>query len=155
MLKKILLVVAVMLIGIQFFRPAKNLSSGTPGKDDIMVRFSPPPDVRHVLEVACYDCHSNNTRYPWYAEVQPTGWWVAGHIADGKHALNFSEFGAYTAKRQARKLTAITDQVSDHDMPLQSYTWIHRDARLTEAQIKAVSDWADALHDKVSPDDEK
>jgi hypothetical protein len=153
MLKKILLVVAVVLVGIQFFRPAKNLSSGVPGNDDIMVRFPPPSDVRHVLEIACYDCHSNNTRYPWYAEVQPTSWWLASHIADGKRALNFSEFGAYTAKRQGRKLTAITDQVGDREMPLPSYTWIHRDARLTDAQIKAVTDWADALHDKVTPDD--
>ena len=150
-LKRILLGLAAVLVAIQFIRPHQNIAPGGRTADDFIARFNPPPAVRTVLETACYDCHSNTTRYPWYAQVQPVGWWLAQHIADGKEALNFSEFGAYSAKRQARKLNLISDQVTDRAMPLPSYTWIHRDARLTDAQVAAVTDWIDALYDKLSP----
>jgi hypothetical protein len=101
--------------------------------------------VSRILATACYDCHSDHTRYPWYAEVEPVGWWLASHIHDGKSRLNFSEFGTYSRRQALRKLELISDQVSDHKMPLSSYTLIHRDARLTEAQIREMTDWADSL----------
>ncbi|HVU32873.1 MAG TPA: heme-binding domain-containing protein [Opitutaceae bacterium] len=153
MAKRIIGVVILVVVVIQFFRPARNISSEPPGKDDVTVRFAPPPAVAQTLRTACYDCHSNNTRYPWYANVEPVGWWLANHIKDGKRHLNFSVIGSYSAKKQAHVFDAISDQVTEHDMPLQSYTWIHRDARLTTAQINALSDWSDAQHDKVAPND--
>ena len=153
MRKKIFLGLALLLVAIQFVRPAKNLSAAPAGQDDLAVRYPPPPEVRRILETACYDCHSNHTRYPWYAEVQPVGWWLKSHIDDGKRDLNFSEFGAYSTKKQGKKLGAIYDEVIDRKMPLSSYTWIHRDAKLTDAQIKAFCDWAEALQEKVAPQD--
>ena len=144
MMKKILLGLLVIFVSIQFYRPAKNLSAA-PGPNDLLVLHPAPPAVSRILTTACYDCHSNNTRYPWYAEVEPVGWWLTSHIHDGQRHLNFSEFGAYTRKQAAHKLDQISDQVGDHTMPLKSYTWIHRDARLSEAQIRQVTDWADAL----------
>jgi hypothetical protein len=151
MVKRILLGVLVVLAVIQLVRPKPNLAAQPPTKDDFAVQYSPPPEVQQILAVACYDCHSNTTRYPWYAKVQPVGWWLASHINDGKAALNFSEFGTYTAKKQARKLNQISDQLAEHTMPLPSYTWIHHNARLSEAQIKTVTDWTDDLHDKIAP----
>jgi len=152
MRKKIFLGLALLFVAIQFLRPAKNLSATPAGKDDLVVRYSPPAEVGRLLQISCYDCHSNHTRYPWYAEIQPVGWWLASHVDDGKANLNFSEFGAYTAKKQAKKLGAIYDQVTDHTMPLKSYTWIHRDAKLTDAQIATVCDWAEALQEKIAPE---
>lgn len=151
MLKRILVGLVVVVVAIQFIRPKANSAAQSSTKDDFVVMYSPPAEIRQILAVACYDCHSNTTRYPWYAQIQPTGWWLASHINDGKAALNFSEFGTYAAKKQARKLSQISDQLTEHTMPLGSYTWIHRDARLTEAQIKTVSDWMDDLHDKIAP----
>ncbi len=148
-LKRILLVLGVAAVAGQFIRPARNISATPPGKDDLATLYPTPPAVRHVLEVACYDCHSDNTRYPWYAGVQPVGWWLENHIDDGKRELNFSEFGTYSAKRQGRKFGAIADQLTDHTMPLKSYTWIHRDAALTDEQRNALIDWAVALQDKI------
>lgn len=148
--RKILLGGAAVLLVGQFIRPAKNLSTSPAGKDDFATLYPPPPEVARILETACYDCHSNHTRYPWYAELQPAGWWLASHINDGKRALNFNEFGAYTAKRQAKKLDAILDQVTDGTMPLTSYTWIHRDAILTPAQSKAFTDWIASIRDSLA-----
>ena len=150
--KKVSLGLAVLVAGIQFVRPAKNLSVAPPGRDDLATHYAAPPEVRRLLATACYDCHSNNTRYPWYAEVQPVGWFLAGHVRDGKRELNFAEFAAYSTHTQAKKLEAISDNVSARDMPLKSYTWIHRDAVLTDAQVKTLSDWADALHDQLEPE---
>jgi hypothetical protein len=151
MAKRILLVLAGVFLVIQFIRPAPNAGPSSPGPGDLLVRFPPPADVRHVLETACYDCHSNQTHYPWYAQVQPVGWWLASHINDGKRALNFSEFASYSPTKQARKLNQISDQVTERSMPLPSYTWIHRSARLTDAQISAISDWADGASDQLAP----
>ncbi len=149
---KIFLGLAAVFLVLQAFRPTRNLSPTAPfsGKDDITVLYPPPPAVKQILATACYDCHSNQTRYPWYAEVQPVSWWLAGHIRDAKRELNFAEFGVYPQKRQVKKLEALCDEVRDRTMPLKSYTFIHRDAKLTDAQIKALCDWAEGIQDKIA-----
>jgi hypothetical protein len=149
MLKKILLGLAAVFVAIQFIRPEKNLSSAPPGKDDFIVRLAPPPEVKALLQNACYDCHSENTRYPWYAEIQPTAWWLKQHIDDGNREFSFSGFGAYSAKKQAKKLSALIDVIGDRTMPLKSYTWIHRDAIFTDAQIKTITTWLEAAQEKL------
>lgn len=142
---KLLLAAGLVLVVIQVIRPAKNISAAEPftGKNEITALHPASAEVKRILVTACYDCHSNNTRYPWYADLQPVGWWLANHVKEGKRHLNFSEFGAYTAKRQAKKLEDICDELKDRGMPLKSYTLVHRDAQLTAAQIAAVSEWAE------------
>ncbi len=147
--KKVGLGLSLVLIAIQFIRPAKNDSAA--GPDDLAAKFPPPPPVRQLLEASCYDCHSNRTHYPWYAQVQPVGWWLAEHINDAKRQLNFSEFAAYDEHHQAKKLLSVSDEVTDRSMPLKSYTWIHRDAKLTDDQIKLLADWAETLAEKIEP----
>ena len=148
-LKIILLVFAVLLLGAQFIRPAKNISTAAPGPDDLTVLRPPTPEVKAVLERACFDCHSNTTRYPWYAEIQPIGWWLADHVKEGKAHLNFSTFGTYPAKRQSRKLEELIDEVEEGHMPLTSYKLVHTDARLTPAEIKALTDWAASVRENL------
>jgi hypothetical protein len=140
----------LVVVGIQFVRPTENLGT-TGGPNDITVRFGVPDDVHQILVDACYDCHSNRTRYPWYANVQPVAWWLNHHVQHGKRELNFSEFGGYTEKRAAHKLDAIVKEVGGGDMPLNSYTWAHPAARLTPGQRKTLVDWAQAQHDKIAP----
>jgi hypothetical protein len=144
MLKKIFFGLFALLAAAQFFRPAKNLGA-SPGPNDIAVRYPVPPEVRRTLESACFDCHSNSTQYPWYASVQPVGWWLARHIRDGRRHLNFSEFAAYEPRRAAHKLQQIIDELDDREMPLASYKILHPDARLTDTQIQQVTDWAKRL----------
>jgi hypothetical protein len=88
------------------------------------------------------DCHSNNTIYPWYSHIQPAAWWMNNHVKDGKKDLNFDEFLTYTKKKQFKKMEETIELVKEGEMPLKSYTWIHNDAKLTEAEKTALTDWA-------------
>jgi len=150
MIKKIILGLVVLLAAAQFVRPARN-QAAIPSPNDISVKHPVPSNVQALLHRACYDCHSNTTRYPWYAEVQPVRWWLDDHIADARRHLNFSEFGTYPAKRAAKKAEEIADNVAHREMPLKSYTWMHPEARLTPEEIKLVTEWAEKLHDEIAP----
>ena len=103
--------------------------------------MSAPADVAGVLKTACYDCHSNNTNYPWYANIQPMGWLLSKHIKAGKAELNFNEFGSYSKRRQSSKLKAIANSVKDGLMPLSFYTLIHGDAKLDVHKKQVIIDW--------------
>jgi hypothetical protein len=117
---------------------------------DITKTYAVPSNVKAMLEVACYDCHSNYTRYPWYANIQPVGWWLAKHVKDGKEDLNFSEFGSYSLKRQKNKLRSIENSIKDDDMPLTSYTLIHKNARLTNEEKTQITDWVKIIRDSLA-----
>src|ERR1043165_4835298 len=107
MVKKILrwfgITLVVALVVAQFFPPEKNVNPQTTA-NDIVQAYGVPEDVTNVLHKACYDCHSNNTSYPWYTNIQPVGWWMADHVDEGKNELNFSEFGSFKTRRKLRKL---------------------------------------------------
>ena len=150
MIKRILLGLLIVFAAIQFIRPAQNLAPAT-GPNDITTRFPVSPEVRQILEMACFDCHSNHTRYPWYANVQPAGWFLAQHVNEAKRHLNFSEFATYKPERATRKLEQAIDEVKEGGMPLGSYTLLHPDARLTPAQIQLFVDWAEAARRSLAP----
>jgi hypothetical protein len=152
MLKKILLGLVLVVVALQFVRPEKNLGAGA-SKTDLLTLHPAPTEVKQMLQVGCYDCHSDHTRYPWYAEVQPLGWWLAQHVRDGKRELNLSAFGELTKKRQATKLEEMVDVIGRREMPLKSYTLTHRDAVFTDAQIKQITTWLEELRDKVAPEE--
>lgn len=142
MLKKVLYVLLAALVIIQFIRPKQNVSAG-PFPNDIGTKFAVNDNVASILKESCYDCHSNNTKYPWYANVQPVAWWLADHVNEGKKELNFSEFATYTAKRQRKKFNEIMDEVKEGEMPLKSYTVIHGNAKLTTEQKDALTKWCE------------
>lgn len=147
--RKWLLILITAFILIQFIQPARN-KNGQVLETDITGTFTVPANVRSILEVACYDCHSNNTRYPWYANIQPGGWWLGKHIKDGKEELNFSDFGSYSHRRQINKLQLIANSISDGTMPLSSYTLLHKNARLTKVQKTMIIEWAGQLKDSLT-----
>jgi hypothetical protein len=148
MLKKILtglgVLVVLALIVIQFIRPEKN-NSGI-YTNDITTAYAVPAEVDQLLKVSCFDCHSNMTRYPWYAEVQPVGWWLNNHITEGKRHLNFSDFTGAPLFVQNRRFDEIVETVEEKEMPIVSYTFLgmHSDANLSDAQRKMIVDWAKA-----------
>ena len=146
--KRILIALLIIFIAIQFIRPAKNRSESI-SANDISTKYPVPDSVQAILKVACYDCHSNNTRYPWYAEIQPVAWWLNNHIKDGKRGLNFSEFTSYRIKKQFHRLDDINKLVKKNEMPLSSYTLIHTDAKLTEGQKLAIAAWATSIRDSI------
>jgi hypothetical protein len=113
--------------------------------------LNPPPAVEAILRVACYDCHSNETRWPWYSHVAPMSWMVNNHVTEGRLAMDFSIWASYKPDKQADYLRDIKDAVTNGWMPLSSYLLIHRDAVLTPDQVKIVADWAGATADKLDP----
>ena len=147
-LKRVLLVLGGLFVVLQFVRPSKNASDGN-SPNEIGTKFNVPQDVQTVLQTSCYDCHSNTTRYPWYAEVQPVGWWLNDHIQDAKRELNFSEFGSYRLRRQYRKFEDISGEVGEGKMPLPAYLIIHTDAKLSQAQKERLVSWANAMRDSM------
>lgn len=142
MIKKILIAVVAILVLIQFIRPEKNVSNDH--TYDISKKYDIPADVSNLLKVSCNDCHSNNTIYPWYANVQPVAWWINDHIEDGKGHLNFSEFTKMPIAIQNHKLEETIEMVEDHEMPLASYTnfGLHSEANLSDEDRKKIIDWA-------------
>ena len=149
LLKKILLVILITLIAIQFIQPAHN-TSGQVLPTDITKTVNLPDKVLDIFKNSCYDCHSNNTRYPWYVKIQPMGWMMARHIKNGKENLNFSEFGTYSKRKQANKLRAIETSIKDSSMPLSSYTIMHTDAKLTSNDIAIINNWVRKTKDTLS-----
>lgn len=149
MKKKILLTLLAIFIIIQFIRPARNVSSQV-AATDITKLYTVPENVQQVLKVSCYDCHSHNTAYPWYTNIQPVGWWLQSHVNEGKGHLDFSAFGTYPPKRQHHKMEEVIEQVQDNHMPLNSYLWIHQDAKLSADQKALVIQWAENLRDQIA-----
>lgn len=144
MFKKILLGIAVALILMQFIRPEKNLSDDR--TNDISTKYPIPDDLKQTLQVACNDCHSNKTAYPWYSNLQPVAWMLADHVNDGKRHLNFSTFTKLPIAVQNHKLEEIAEQVEEKEMPLESYTYLglHKEANLTPEQRQQIVSWAKA-----------
>ena len=139
-LKKIGIALLVIFALAQFYpRPEKNIGIAS---NDISVSHLVPPNVKELMSTDCYDCHSNTTKYPWYANIQPVAWWLNEHVEDGKKELNFSEFGNYTLARQFHKLEEVTEMIESNEMPLQSYTIIHNDAKLSAKQKQVMLSWA-------------
>jgi hypothetical protein len=149
MVKKILLGLLAAFVLMQVVRPEKNIS------DDqlfhVSKKYDVPADVATILKVACDDCHSNKTEYPWYANVQPVAWWLADHVKDGKRHLNLSEFTNRRIAFQNHKMEEIVEMVEKKEMPLASYTnfGLHSGANLTDAQRQTLVKWAKTNMDSL------
>ena len=129
---------------IQFIQPKRNISGGL-GENDISKAYAIPEGVHQTLTQKCYDCHSNDTRYPWYFNVQPIGWWLAAHVYEGKSHLNFSEFRSYRADQAQRKLEDIIEMVKERAMPLKGYVLLHPHAEITTEDEQAINAWINTL----------
>jgi hypothetical protein len=136
-------VLIVILVLIQFFRPARNLSGNN--QNAIGNKYPIPDSVALILKTACYDCHSNYTVCPWYFNVQPVGWWLTHHVNEGKQHLNFSEFLSYPVGRQYHKIQEVKKELQKNAMPLNSYKWIHTDARLSPEQKEILIKWSEGI----------
>jgi len=139
-LKIAVLVFGIAFVIIQFFQIDKT-NPPIVQAETLESVVSVSPDVTIIFGKACNDCHTNKTIYPWYAYVQPAGWLLQSHIAEAKRNLNLSKFATYDANRRQKKLEDICEQVESAEMPLPSYTYIHRDAILTDSEKKALCDW--------------
>ena len=147
-MKKVLLLLVVALIVIQFFRPEKNIHP-QPQPANIASVYPVPANVDSILVKACNDCHSNNTRYPWYNNIQPVAWWLNHHVDEGKEELNFDEFATYAAARKYDKIKETKKEVDEGETPIYSYTLVHAEARLTDAEKQALTSWSENIRKQM------
>lgn len=138
-IKYVLLLALAALIVMQFIRPDKNIG-GYESVADFEADTKPTPEVAGILKENCYDCHSDHTNYPWYAEIAPVSYWLADHIDHGKGDFNVSEWASFSVKKKDHKLEELIEEVKEGEMPLNSYTWIHGD--LTEEEKTILLQWA-------------
>ncbi|MCF6306801.1 MAG: heme-binding domain-containing protein [Flavobacteriaceae bacterium] len=138
-IKYILIILIIALVVMQFIRPDKN-EGGYESLAAFKTETNVPEEVFEILKTNCFDCHSNQTVYPWYAEISPLSYWFKDHIDEGKDELNFSEWKSYSVKKKDHKLEELVEEVEEGEMPLDSYTWIH--AKLSKKDRKTLIVWA-------------
>ncbi|SKB64166.1 Haem-binding domain-containing protein [Soonwooa buanensis] len=149
-IKKIsIAIILILFIAIQFFDVMPNYVAET-SKNAIEKHYSVPQNVQQILKTSCYDCHSNNTVYPWYSKVQPVKWWLANHINDGKRHLNFDKFGTYPKDKKLQKLDEVAETVNADEMPLSSYTVIHTQAKLSAEQKSLIQSWVKSMKGQIN-----
>ena len=139
---KVFVVIGIItFVIIQFFQPEKNIGEIT--ESHIFKQEQLPEIVQQTIKSSCLDCHSNNTRYPWYDRIAPVSWMVNKHIIQGKGELNFSEWGEFDAYDKIVALEDIRQEIEQKTMPLKAYVMIHREAKLSEEQVAAMLAWID------------
>lgn len=140
-LKRILVFVLFLFIAIQLYQPAFNIDKGNAATKDFIRVYKMPAEVQTLFRNSCYDCHSNNTDYVWYDYIQPVRSVVESHIKEAKNDLNFNEWETYSNRKQERLLNSIKEQIVNRHMPLSSYTLMHRKAKLSDDEIKTMTEW--------------
>jgi hypothetical protein len=144
LIKKVLIGLLILFLIMQLLQPERNVAT-TDSPDDITQVYQVPVEVHQILKQKCYDCHSNYTKYPWYVYIQPVGWWMASHIKEGKEELNFSAFKTYNQKKAAHKLEEVSEAVTEGWMPLESYTFIHKETKVTPEDARVINAWIQSL----------
>ena len=147
-LKIFAILLVVIVIGIQFVRPART-NPPIDQSQTLKANTQISPEVAAILDRSCRDCHSNQTVWPWYTNVAPVSWWLSNHVSDGRRSLNMSEWARLPRDRQDRKLRQICDEVEDGVMPLSSYIPMHPQAKLSEQDKKAICDWTETERERL------
>lgn len=148
LLTKIALGLLTLLVLIQFIPGEKNIGE-TSGPNAIDKVVTVDPQIEQILKTSCYDCHSNNTNYPWYSTIQPARLFLDDHVTEGKKELNFSEFKSYTKKRKLHKLDEVVEMLDNDEMPLKSYTIIHGNAKLSIEQKEQLKQWVKTAQQEI------
>tara|TARA_R110002072_G_scaffold238038_2_gene395437 strand:+ start:23553 stop:24008 length:456 start_codon:yes stop_codon:yes gene_type:complete len=147
-IKKILLILLIAFVGIQFVPTDRN-ESDVVLESDFIKSQNVPDNLASLFQTSCYDCHSNNTKYPWYNRIAPVSWMLAEHIEEGKEELNFSTFGDLSSRKQKSKLKSIIRHINNGEMPLSSYTLVHSDAILSNSEKDELDIWLNELRDNL------
>lgn len=146
--KYIIYVLLALLIIIQFI-PSSLPENSSVVENDILVTENAPEEISEILHKACYDCHSNQTAYPWYSHVAPVSWLIARDTRKGREELNFSEWDTLSKRSKIKILNEMAEEVEEKNMPLKIYTVVHRDAVLSDAEIASISNWTKSVSDDI------
>lgn len=128
------IILIIVLVAMQFLQPDKN-DGGYESIAVFKADTNPSEEVFSILKTHCFDCHTNQTKYPWYAEIAPISYWLADHVNEGKDEFNMSNWEAYSVKKKDHKLEELAEEVEEGEMPLDSYTWIHGNISKTDKEL--------------------
>jgi hypothetical protein len=142
--KKIIIGLLILVVIAQFFQPNKN-QGNLESITHFLEKTQAPKEVQIILEHACFDCHSSHTNYPWYSSITPVNYWLNSHIKEGKKHFNVSKWDSYSVKKKDHKLEEMIEELENESMPLASYTWTHKEAQLTDAQVHSLKEWVHSL----------
>lgn len=142
--KKVLLILLIIFCLIQFIRIDKTTKPINASKDLVAIT-APDADITNTLKKACYDCHSNQPTFPWYTNIAPISWWIKHHIDEGSHHLNFSEWGTFSVKKKNHKIEECVELLESNEMPMNSYTWMHKEAKLSNDERLALVNYFKGL----------
>jgi Haem-binding domain len=134
--KKLMIIIGLLLV-IQLYPVNRDNPQSDP-----QLEIKLQPEVKQIIEKACYDCHSNKSNWPWYSYVAPVSWFVASHVQEGRHEMNFSVWQDYTQKRKSKKLGEIVEEIEEGEMPLPPYKITHSEANLSDEEIATIINWA-------------
>ena len=141
-------VVLALFVGLQFI-PLTYPEVSRTNEQDLRLSADIPEDVALILKTSCYDCHSNETVYPWYAYLAPVSWLVVKDVKNGRADLNFSEWGTLKTRDKIKFLDEISEEVEEDNMPLPIYTVTHRDAILNDQQKRDLMDWTEHMTNSI------
>lgn len=139
-MKKKLLIALAILLAIQLFQIDKTNKPINKNLDYVSITHA-PKNIEKILEKSCYNCHSNQTIYPWYANVAPISWLVKSHINEGKKFLNFSEYGLYNVYQKDHINKGLYEVIKNGRMPLSSYLLLHQEDNLSKEQRQELLNW--------------
>ena len=146
--KKVALFILLLFTIIQFIRIDKTVKPVDANFDFISIT-NPDVKLASILKTACYDCHSNQSIYPWYTNIAPISWWIKHHINEGSRHLNFSVWASYSQKKQKHKLEECISLIEEDKMPMYSYTLMHKEARLSAEQKELLLNWFNKIKNTI------
>lgn len=147
-MKKIIFLIIIILIGIQFITIDKT-NPPIDSKKDFFANVNAPPELETTIKNACYDCHSHHTKYPWYSDVAPISWLIKEHIRDGRNHLNFSIWPDYKERKKAHKIEEAIEVIKSGEMPMKGYVMLHPEAELTHERKMELTRWLGELQDSL------
>ena len=148
-LRNLILALLAILLLIQLIPINRDVPQSDP-QADFLMSTNAPEAIATTIRAACYDCHSYETTYPWYAKIAPVSFWLQNHVKGGRSELNFSAWTSYPAGKAAHKLEECAEEVHERHMPLKSYTWMHPEAKLSEAQVNALAQWFSEMENRFA-----
>ena len=131
------IIIIVVFVGVQFV-PVNKTNPPVTGE------IKAPQEVMEILRTSCYDCHSNESKWPWYSNIAPVSWLVVKDVDEGREHINFSEWQSYSEEDKAEDIEEIWEEIEEGEMPLWFYVPLHPEARLSDAQKEIIRKWVEA-----------
>jgi len=149
-MKNKIALILVLLFALLQIIPNEKVAIQEVTEADLFQQEAAEDDLIELVKKNCYDCHSNQVKYPWYSSIAPVSWWIQDHIDHGRGELNFSNWAEYPAGKKAHKAEEVVELVEEGEMPLKSYTFIHRHAKLSKEEKEIITDWFTKLDSRYN-----